>query len=99
MTTAEALHIKNWKHLLWKRYIQTKLAYDHSAFLRCKNSLRNLTKNLRAEYEKNIVKKIKGKPEIFLRYVNLKLKTRERIPTLNFLCIATGESGSTKSAF
>ena len=58
-----------------------KIIMWHSAFLRCKNRLRNLTKNLRAEYENNIVKKIKGKPKIFWRYVNSKLKTRERIPT------------------
>ena len=75
--TTEALCQQNRKHL-----IHTKSAYDHSAFLRCKNSLRNLTKNFRAEYESDIVKKIKGKPKIFWRYVNSKLKTRERIPTL-----------------
>ena len=44
--------------------------------------LRNLTKNLRAKYENNIVKE---KPKIFWRYVNSKLKTRERIPTLKNL--------------
>ena len=74
--TTEVLCLQNRKHLLWKRYTNTKSAYDHSAFLRCKNSRRiNLTKNLRAEYENNIVKKIKGKQKIFWRYVNSKLKT------------------------
>ena len=47
--------------------------------------LRKLTKNLSAEYENNIVKKIKEKPKIFRRFVNSKLKTREIIPTLKNL--------------
>ena len=83
--TTDALRLKNRKHILWKRYTHTKSSYDHSAFVRCKNMLRNLTKNLRAKYENNIVKKIKEKPKIFWRYVNSKLKTRERIPTLKNL--------------
>ena len=62
-TTTHALRLK--------KYIHTKSSYDHSAFLRCKSRLSNLTKKLRAEYENNIVR----------RYVNSKLKTRERIPT------------------
>ena len=81
--TNDALRLKNKKHLLWKRYINTKSSYDHSAFVTCKNRLRNLTRHLRAEYENNIVKKIKSKPKIFWKYVNSKLKTREKIPTLN----------------
>ena len=74
--TTDALRLKNRKHILWKRYIHTKSSYDHSAFVRCKNMLRNLTKNLRANYENNIVKKIMEKPKNFWRYVNSKLKTR-----------------------
>ena len=62
------LTLEDRKYLLWKRYVHTKSSYDHSAFLR-------------AEYENNIVKKMKDKPKIFWRYVNSKLKTRERIPT------------------
>ena len=81
--TNDAIRLKNKKHLLWKRYINTKSSYDHSAFVTCKNRLRNLTRHLRAEYENNIVRKIKSKPKIFWKYVNSKLKTREKIPTLN----------------
>ena len=80
--TTKAIRLKNKKTHLWRRYTRTKTVYDHTAFIQCKNKLRNLTRNLRVKYENNIVAEIKGKPKIFWRYVKSKLKTRERIPTL-----------------
>ena len=49
--TAEALRLKNKKKRFWIRYARTRSSYDHSAFVQSKNKLRNLTRNLSAEYE------------------------------------------------
>ena len=80
--TAEALRLKNKKKRLWRRYARTRSSYDHSAFVQSKNKLRNLTRNLRADYESLIANGSKNKPKTFWRYVKSKLKTRVRIPTL-----------------
>ena len=80
--TTDALRLKDKKNRLWKRYLQTKSAYDHQAFKQCKNNLRNLTRNLRADFENNIANEIKGKPKCYWKYVKSKVKTKERIPTL-----------------
>ena len=80
--TSEALRLKNKKNHLWKRHVRTKSSYDHLAFIKCKNKLRNLTRDLRASYETSVANQIKNKPKVFWRYVNSKLKTREKIPIL-----------------
>ena len=80
--TAEALRLKNKKTRLWRRYARTRSSYDHSAFVQSKNKLRNLTRNLRADYESRIANGSKNNPKTFWRYVKSKLKTRVRIPTL-----------------
>ena len=49
--TAEALRLKNKKKRSGRRYARIRSSYDHSAFVLSKNKLRNLTRNLRAEYE------------------------------------------------
>ena len=79
---AEALRLKNKKNLLWRRYVRTKSPYDHAAFNQTKNKLRNLTRDLRTNFESDIAKESKGKPKVFWRYIKSKLKTRERIPAL-----------------
>ena len=80
--TPVALRLKNKKVRLWKRYIHTKSTYDHRAFLRCKNQLRNLTRDLRIDFESHIVKNMKDKPKLFWKYAKSRLKTRETIPNL-----------------
>ena len=72
----EVLRLKNTKNKLWKRYVKSKSHYDHRAFTKCRNRLRNLTRSLRSDFEKNLPKNIKEKAEIFLEICKIKDKKR-----------------------
>ena len=80
---AASLRLKNRKQRLWKRYIKTKDRHDHAIFTKTKNELRKLTRRLRTHFETKVAEESKQKPKQFWKYVNSKLKTRARIPTLN----------------
>ena len=81
--TAAALRLKHRKRRLWKRYIKTKDLHDHAIFTKAKNKLRKLTRQVRTDVESKLAEESKQKPKQFWKYVNSKLKTRARIPTLN----------------
>ena len=78
----EATRLKNKKQKLWKKYVASKSAEDHENFDKCKNNLRCLTRTLRKDFEKAQAIKIKNNPQPFWSYVQSKLKTKVKIPTL-----------------
>ena len=78
----EVTRMKNKKQKLWKKYVASKSAEGHEKFVRCKNNLRSLTRTLRKNVEKAIEDKIKNSPKPFWSYVQSKLKTKVKIPTL-----------------
>ena len=81
----EATRLKNKKQKLWKKYVASKSAEDHDKFVKCKNKLRSLTRTLRKDFEKALANKIKNNPKPFWSYVQSKLKTKVKIPTLTKL--------------
>ena len=81
MTNA-AIRLKNAKKRHWKRYVSTQTEYDKRNYVKCKNNLRKLTRQLRKNYEENLAKNSKRNPKMFWKYANSRLKSRARIPSL-----------------
>ena len=80
--TSKAMRLKNKKRRLWKRYITSKSNYDRQNYIRCKNDLRTMTRNLRSDFESKLAKTVKSKPKDFWRYVKSRLKSTPTIPSL-----------------
>ena len=72
----------NRKHKLWKHYCRTRTRYNRSRYKIVKNELHTLTRKVIAELETNVAYNIKVSPKPFWSYVNSKMKTRGRIPSL-----------------
>ena len=72
--TREALHLKNKKNRLWRRYLATNLSSDHVLYCQARNSLRNLTRTLRKTYEEKLIDTVKSDPKPYWKYVNSHLK-------------------------
>ena len=80
--TNEAIRLKNAKNRAWKRYLSTRTNYDRVSYIRLKNTLRNLTRNLRSSFEMKMANDVKLKPKLFWKYARSQLKSRQAIPTL-----------------
>jgi hypothetical protein len=52
---------------------------DHEKYKKERNSLRDLTRKLQKEFEKDLIKKLKKDTKAYWRYENSKLKTRSKI--------------------
>ena len=50
--TSKPMRLKKKKRKLWKRYIASKSNYDRQNYIRYKNDLRAMTRNLRSDLEK-----------------------------------------------
>jgi hypothetical protein len=70
------------KYYLWKRFCQTKYGRDHEEYKKERNSLREFTRKLQKEFEKDLINKLKKDPKSFWKYANSKLKTRSKISKL-----------------
>ena len=77
-----AMQLRKRKKDLWRKYGQTQDILDHARFVRCRNQLRKLTRNLRKEYEIKLVSAIKQNPKAFWRYSSSRLKTKSRVEDL-----------------
>ena len=73
--THDAIHLKNVKNKLWKRYTRTRLPSDHEAFCAARNELRSYTRLLRHNFELGITNDIKLNPKKFWQYVKSRLNT------------------------
>ena len=80
--TNEAIRLKNAKNRAWKRYLSTRTNYDSVSYIRLKNKLCNLTRNLRSSFEMKMANDVKLKPKLFWKYARSRLKSRQDIPTL-----------------
>ena len=78
----EAIKIRNMKQKLWRKYTATRSITDYCKYVRCKNHLCKLTRDLRNKLEKLLANNSKTSPKPFWSYVKSKLKTRTKIPTL-----------------
>ena len=58
--TYEAIIFKGKKVKLWRKYVRTRNKYDTDNYVKCKNRIRSPTRNLRSEFERNLVDNIKN---------------------------------------
>ena len=77
-----AMKLKDRKNQLWKNFCQTKSHRDSQNFKRCRDELRCLIRQLRTNFENQLMQNIQQKPKSFWSYANSRLKTRTLIPTL-----------------
>ena len=54
----------------------------YARYTRTRNDLRRLTRNLRADFERSIVRELKQNPKAFWRYSSSRLKTKSRVEDL-----------------
>ena len=80
--TSKVIKLKAQKDLLWKKYSATRHFMDYARFTRMRNSIRNLTRQLRLEYEASIAKSIRNNPKRFWNYVKSKTKVKPPLPNL-----------------
>ena len=78
----DALRLNNKKQKLLKKYASSRSSNVYTKFVKCKNQLRSLTRNLRKNFEKTLASKSKTSPKPFWSYVKSKLKSRIKVPTL-----------------
>ena len=77
-----ALKLRKKKRRLWAIYVRSKNPDDYSKFATSRNSLRKMTRKLRAEFEAQIASQMKTNPKLFWRYANTRLKTKSGIDRL-----------------
>ena len=79
---AEAMRLRKKKKQLWGQYSRSRDVIDYARFVRARNDLRRLTRNLRKQFEQNLVREMGRNPKPFWRYANSRLKTRSRVENL-----------------
>ena len=73
--THDAIHLKNVKNKLWKRYTRARVPSDYQAFCTARNELRSYTRLLRHNFELDITNDIKLIPKKFWQYIKSRLNT------------------------
>ena len=78
----EAIRLKKKKRMLWHRYSHSHDVLAHARYVRCRNDLRRLTRNLRRQFEQSLADNIRENVKGFWRYVNSRMKSRSRVDAL-----------------
>ena len=78
----EALRLTKNKSKLWRSYSITGDELNYARYVRCKNDLRRLTRNLRKDFERRLVADLKENPKGFWRYTSSRMKTRPGVENL-----------------
>ena len=82
MTARCLANIKK-KHRAWRRYLETKEGRQYQEYARIRNQVRRECRKAVRQYEKLIAEKAKANPKGFWKYVNSKLKNKEKISELD----------------
>ena len=80
--TREAMMLKNRKRRLWMEYTRSRDDISFARYVRCRNDLRRLTRNLRRNFEQRLVDNLKDNPKSFWRYVSSRTKSRSGVENL-----------------
>ena len=78
----DAIRLKNKKRKLWTAYTHTQDEISYARYVRCKNDLRRLTRNLRKDFERKIAANIKDNPKGFWRYAGSRLNCKTGVENL-----------------
>ena len=68
------LKIRN-THILWKRFMETKLQKNYLEYCRARNKVKNMITYFRKQKEKIISMDVKKNPKAFWKYISVKTKT------------------------
>ena len=71
------------KHILWKRYMETKEGKYYTEYCRARNQFRKLTRRIQKEFEMKLATESKTNPKAVWKYMNSKTKNREGVSDLN----------------
>ena len=80
--TAKDAELIRKKHRSWTRYMESRSEARHKEFTRLRNKVRNRTRQVVNQHEKDIASTAKANPKRVWSYVKLKSKVQERIPEL-----------------
>ena len=80
--TRKAVTLSKKKQRLWKRYLSSDSMWDYTAYMRERDLLRTMTRQLCSNFEQQVASGSKANPKIFWRYVNSKAKTRSKVSNL-----------------
>ena len=80
--TSRALQLRKLKNTLWQRCAASKDPIDTARFRLCRNKLRQMTRQLRRQFEVQLVSDVKSNPKDFWRYINTRMKTKPRVGDL-----------------
>ena len=80
--TSKALKLRKLKNELWQRCAASKDPIDMARFRLCRNKLRKMTRQLRRQFEIQLVADVKANPKAFWRYSNSRMKTKPKIGDL-----------------
>ena len=78
----EAIRLKKQKRTLWLQYMRTRDMLDYARFCRARNKLRSLTRSLRANFERHLVRNLRTNAKGFWRYAGTRLRTKTRVEDL-----------------
>ena len=81
MNTA-ALRLRKKKRIAWSVYKRTLLPSDYGRYVKVRNQLRRMTRNLRKSFELKLVNELKLQPKAFWRYTNSRMKAKAGIDAL-----------------
>ena len=70
------------KHRAWRKFMRNKNDENQRAYIKCRNFIRNQTRKIRNNYEKNIAMEAKVNPKKFWSYVKSKTKIKQELPEL-----------------
>ncbi len=72
------------KHRVWTRYMEKREKKTHSEFCRLRNKVKNLTRQNRKKFEKDLSKQAKSNPKAVWKYINSKSRIKEDVADLYF---------------
>ena len=68
--------------MAWKRYTETGDTLDYIRATQEKNELKEMTRNLCADFEHDLARNIKYNPKAFRKYSGTKLKAKSKLGDL-----------------
>ena len=80
--TKKALVKVKRKQRLWTNYLNTKDEQVYKEYCRARNQVKNITRKITKQHEKNISQQAKTNPKKFWKYAQSKTKTKASIPDL-----------------
>ena len=80
--TRQAMAQKKKKEAPWRSYVAQPDVFNHEKYVRARNYVRRLTRDLRKSFEKKLALHLKDNPKAFWQNTNSRRKTKTRVSSL-----------------